>query len=168
VDTQWYSPNRQIASAVRGQLHVTVLGRGEWTDADWRSFVMANVEHGKAYGWPTAALSFSSGHAPNATQRRMSVELVPKEGLAAQKRIALLSDSAIMRMSMNAWGMVTRQVSELKAFRPIHHAQAFAWLGEKEAIDAPSSLAVLRDLLAGAGFDPRVLDADWKSKVAGE
>jgi hypothetical protein len=161
MDSHFCTPNKQITCGYVVLLHVSVLGRHEWSDDDWRAFCQFGVDQSRERGWAVASLTYSSGRSPTAAQRRISATSVPKEGLAAQQRIAMLSDSAVMRMSMNAWRIFVRG-TDLRAFRPIHYADAIAWVGEVAHTDSAAVLGALTELMIEAGYDAQVLQQDWR------
>jgi hypothetical protein len=125
-----------------GDLAVNLCGAKSFSDDDWREYLYGSLEVARELGrGPSVSLIAFMGDHPNAGQRRISAEFMTKERVRPIERVAILTDSDILRHAMTAFGWLVPNL-KYRAFKPSDPAGGYAWLGEiaqfdeKKALDA--------------------------------
>jgi hypothetical protein len=137
-----------------GTLLFLVSAASAWSDQSWTEMLEGTLAMERSMGSPALLVfTYFPDGMPTASQRRMSVETTQKSRLA--DRVAVLTDSAIVRGGFTAIQWVLGKQTDNKAFRPTEVQAAIAWLARRHSIDVPSSLrradALIRAAHAAAG-----------------
>lgn len=134
IDQEWtFTTDRTIAAARTGQLWLSATGTRGITDAMWREYLALATTSVATHGPFVGLFLYYPTSAPSSAQRRMlAEEYGTRVGLSAQKRVAVISDSAISRGAMTAISWLTSGSVALRAFPPSNDemSQALDWLGE--------------------------------------
>jgi hypothetical protein len=147
----------QILLCVSGSKAITDTAMGMYID-----FIVRSV---KERGPFDGAFLFMPIHGPSTAQRRMLTERSAETQLDRASRIALLSDSAIVRGGITAIYWLTRGKNELKAFRPVVYRDAFEWLAAKARFDQEALLATLNTMIDTLTLERRHVERDWRQKL---
>jgi hypothetical protein len=135
-----------MASARIGKLWVACSGRRPITDATWREYLRHAAESVKNHGPYHGVLFWAPKSGPSAAQRRMLTDEYAKAvRLDAQRRIVLISDSAIVRGTITAIDWFTRK--NFLAFAPKNVHQAIAWLAEDIQFDRKEAELALEKVI---------------------
>jgi hypothetical protein len=135
------STSKNICSIVVDELTVGYM-RGDIRDDEW----IAMLDWGKvnAVG-VTGCLTLNINVNVSSKQRQLAVE---SQGSKPLKRIALLTDSALARGSLTAYGWLVGSRVRYKAYRPTEGEAALAWLAEQVRFDLAQARAALADVSA--------------------
>lgn len=119
------------------------------TDEEWQQYLLGGLRIAQALGAPPrVSLACFEGDIPDARQRRMLVEHLAEHRLPAMERAAMITDSALVRGALTAFGWLVPKTT-LRAFRPVDLGAALDWLSQGAQFD--------RDLAAEAWREGRRL-----------
>jgi hypothetical protein len=126
-------------------LAISICAAREITDDYWREFHEGShaVTKKLARSPKVSAITFARAH-PNATQRRWSAEFLSKNEVQRIARIAVFSDSVVLRGAMTAYSWFVQDTT----LRPFDYADVragFAWLHELGGFDPAQALNVWRE-----------------------
>jgi hypothetical protein len=118
-----------------GKLLISAL-REEWTDLQWLRYCqeLAGVmqREGPFHGW----LVLPTGQGMTVKQRRVfSVEFRDRLRLAEFRRVAFLTDSALLRGVLTAMAWLVRSDAQTTGYKPTEWKDALSWMGEKAEFD---------------------------------
>ena len=140
----------QMYSCVIDDLTVNVNGPDPFVDADWEAYVLW-TEDLISRGIPVkGALTFSPFQSPNAAQRERLRQSLQK-GVQGAPRVAVLSDSAMVRGAMTALSWFIKSV-HAKGYRPMESDLAMTWLAQQLEFDAAEVRAALKKGTTAVGF----------------
>jgi hypothetical protein len=119
-----------------GELSVNLCVAKTISDAGWRDYLTGTLALSrKAGGGPKVSLAALLHVHPNAVQRRATSDFIEREGVRPIERIALLTDSQLLRGAMTAFGWAMPK-SRFRAFKGDDHRGGLAWLNEVASFDA--------------------------------
>jgi hypothetical protein len=123
-----------IASARVGKLWLAASGRRPITDDAWREYLGHSVVSVRSDGPFHGVLFWAPKYGPSASQRKaLTGEFAQAVRLDAQRRVVLISGSALVRGTMTAINWITR--STLAAFAPTEGPRALEWLAKDVEFD---------------------------------
>jgi hypothetical protein len=135
----YLSPSKSIYSIVVDELTVGYM-RGDIKDDEW----IAMLEWGQVHAiGVTGTLTMNIDLNVSSKQRRLAMDSPTNANL---KRIALLTDSALARGSLTAYGWLVGAKLKYRAFRPSEGEAALAWLAEHVRFDRARARAALADV----------------------
>src|SRR5258708_3520252 len=135
-----------MASARVGKLWLASSGRRPITDATWREYLGHAADSVTRLGPYHGVLFWAPKSGPSASQRRMLTDdYAQAVRLDAQRRIVLISDSAIVRGTITAIDWFTRK--NFLAFAPKNVQQAIGWLAEDIEFDRKEAELALGKIL---------------------
>jgi hypothetical protein len=135
------SPSKRIYSIVVDELTVGYM-RGDMSDDEW----VAMLDWGQLHAvGVTGTLTLNLDVKVSSKQRSLALESPSNKNL---KRIALLTDSALARGSLTAFGWLVGAKLRYKAYRPSEGEAALTWLGEQVRFDLARARAALTDVIA--------------------
>jgi hypothetical protein len=133
----------------QGTLLIIACAAKSWSDAAWTEFLEGTLALEAEMGGPALlVLTYFPDGNPTARQRRASVDVAKKSRLA--DRVALLSDSAIIRGAFTAIQWVLGKQTDQKAFRPSEVSEAIDWLAQAHAIDVIAARRQAKALIRAA------------------
>lgn len=124
-----------------GDLAVNLCGAKSFSDDEWREYLYGSLAVSRDLGRaPCASLIAFAGDHLNAGQRRLSADFMEKERVRPIERVAVLSESELLRGAMTAfaWLMPTLKY---RPFKPSDAASALAWLKEVGEFDEAAGLS---------------------------
>jgi hypothetical protein len=126
-------------------LAISICAAREITDEYWREFHEGShaVTKKLAHSPKVSAITFARAH-PNATQRRWSADFLTKNEVERIPRIAVFSDSVVLRGAMTAYSWFVRD-STLRPFDCDDVRSGFSWLQELGVFDPVQALNVWRE-----------------------
>jgi hypothetical protein len=126
-------------------LAISICGAHELTDEYWREFHEGSHALTKklAHSPKVSAITFALVQ-PNAAQRRWSAEFLVKNDVQRIPRIAVFTDSMVLRGAMTAYSWFVRD-STLRPFECDDVRAGFAWLQEIGRFDATQAMNVWRE-----------------------
>jgi hypothetical protein len=135
-----------VASERVGYLRLVVAGTRAITDETWREHLGHSaadaVSHQPAHG----VLFWSPTQGPSARQRKMlTEEFANAIGTSAERRVAVLTDSAMVRGTVTAIHWFTRK--KFIAFSPKEVDRALDWLAEDVAFDRAKARRALEQAI---------------------
>jgi len=137
-------------SCVIDDLTVNVNGPEPFVDADWEAYALWTESLIKRGVPVKGALTFSPFQSPNAAQRdRLRRSL--QHGVQGSPRVAVLSDSAMVRGAMTALSWFVKSV-HAKGFRPMESDEAMKWLAQYLKFDAAEVRDALKKGTTAVGF----------------
>ncbi len=143
-----------MASVRVGSLWLAAAGERPIDDRTWREYLDHAAASVQSLGPFTGVLLWAPSYGPSTYQRRMLTDEYGKAvRLDAQRRVALISDSAFVRGTMVAINWFTRQ--NVLAFAPARVEVAFEWLAEEVVFDVVQSRAALRDIVGAVRSEVR-------------
>jgi hypothetical protein len=123
-----------VATERIGYLRLVVAGKRAIADETWREHLGHSAADATRYQPAHGVLFWSPTQGPSARQRKMlTYEFADAIGLAAQRRVAVLTDSAMVRGTVTAINWFARQ--KLIALSPEEVERALDWLAEDVAFD---------------------------------
>jgi hypothetical protein len=123
-----------------GDLAVNLCGAKTLSDEDWREYLRGSLDvaHELGRGPNVSLIAFAGAH-PNAGQRRISADFMKKERVRPIERVAILTDSELLRGAMTAFGWLVPNL-KYRPFKPSDSAGALAWLREVGQFDEKTAL----------------------------
>src|SRR5882762_647183 len=123
-----------IASARVGSLWIAGTGDRPIEDAIWREYLEHAAASVRDVGPFTGVLLWAPTFGPSTHQRRMLTDEYGKAvRVDAQRRVALISESAFVRGTITAINWLLRK--NVLAFAPPNVGKALQWLAEEVAFD---------------------------------
>lgn len=126
--------NDQAVLAWVGRVLMIISSVREVTDAAWDDLLVTLGEAQRRSEGFEAALLFSAGAAANATQRRRLAERM-KELDMKSRHICLLSNSAIVRMTVPALARLLRTGTAVASFKTSEWRSGLFWLQRHYGFD---------------------------------
>lgn len=115
------------------------------TDEGWRDYLNGTLLLAQNLGHAPSLSMMSCLHAyPNAVQRQMASDFIVGNNVRPIGRVAVLTDSAILRGAMTAFGWLMPKM-HVRAFRADDSASALQWLREAGAFDESQAMATWND-----------------------
>ena len=153
-----YAPASASASAMTAT-HIygtpcEVEGLGKLADdagiqLDARGFIERSVrESGGDHA--LVSLSYYAHHIPSAKQRQIMFDALRAHGVPSTLRQCLLTDSALMRGAMTAFGWLTG--SDSASYSVADRRKALVWSSEKAPFDADEAVRVLDECFRPCGL----------------
>ena len=145
----------RMAAAVSPTVCIGMCGSSS-TDADWNAYIEC---WRKTIGPSLSAskgcfLIFAPVDGPNAAQRsRLSADPLVAPHMKQTARLALLTESMMIRGAVTAMNWVSGAGATNKTFAPAQLDAALAWLGQAKPLDVPATRATLRSLASKVGLD---------------
>ena len=126
-------------------LAISICAAREITDDYWREFHEGSHALTKKIGRSpkVSAITFVRAH-PNAAQRRWSAEFLKTNEVQRISRIAVFSDSVVLRGAMTAYSWFVQDTT-LRPFDCDDVRAGFAWVHELGQFDAEQALNVWRE-----------------------
>jgi hypothetical protein len=112
------------------------------TDEGWRDYLNGTLLLAKNLGHAPSLSMMSCLHAyPNAVQRQMASDFIAQNNVRQIDRVAVLTDSALLRGAMTAFGWLMPKM-RVRAFSGDDSAGALRWLREAGAFDESQAMDV--------------------------
>ena len=126
-------------------LAVNLCAAKTLSDDDWREYLYGSlaVAHELGHGPCLSLIAFTGAH-PNAGQRRLSAKFMQDEKVRTIERVAILTESELLRGAMTAFGWLMPKI-KYRAFSPRDPAAACAWLLEMGQFDEAAALEAWKD-----------------------
>jgi hypothetical protein len=135
-----------VASERVGSLWLAATGGRRIEDDAWREYLGHATASVTRDGPFHGVLFWAPKHGPSTGQRKMLThEFAKGVRLDAQRRVALVSDSALVRGTMTAIQWFTR--SNVSPFAPREAERALAWLSADIAFDRAQATRALEELI---------------------
>lgn len=142
-----FTRDGNMASARVGRLWLAASGRRAIDDDTWREYLGHSANSVRSNGPFHGVLFWAPKHGPSAHQRKMLIDDFAKAvRLDVQRRVALVSGSALVRGTITAIKWFTR--SNVVAFAPSEHQRALDWLAEDIAFDRAQAGRALDEIIA--------------------
>lgn len=136
------------AHARVGPLSVNVNVARAISDDHLREYVKATI--GAARGnWARVSLAYFAHDIPSARQRQIIIDAMDQQGVPHSERVALLTDSALMRGALTAYSWLT--ASDTGPFSVADRQKALVWLAQKAPFDVNEGLAALEECFRAVG-----------------
>ena len=137
-----------------GTLWLAAVGERPISDDTWHEYLEQSASSVRLAGPFHGILLWAPKHGPSAAQRKMLTgEFADAVRIDTQRRVALISESALVRGTITAINWFTRV--NTAAFAPRHAQRALDWLAQDIAFDRLHARRVL-DEIVGA-VEVRVL-----------
>lgn len=134
---------RQISDLAVNLCTVKVL-----SDDQWREYLTKSLAVARELGLgPSVSLIAFTGAPLNAGQRRVSAQFLVEEKVRPIARVAILTESELMRGAMIAIGWIMPNL-KYRAFHPKDPAVALSWLHEVGEFDMTTALEAWSDACA--------------------
>lgn len=112
------------------------------SDEQWAEYIQAGYVHSRKCGiYPKVSVAAFTGAAPNAKQRHMLASHLQQRELTPLVRIAVLTDSVVVRGAMTAFGWIM-PTANLRAFDLADIAGGLRWLRQRAMFNEEKALAV--------------------------
>jgi hypothetical protein len=135
-----------MASVRTGKLWLAATGRRPIDDDTWRQYLGQAAASVKSEGPFYGVLFWTPKHGPSASQRRMLThEFAEAIALDAQRRVALISNSALVRGTITAIAWFTRD--DVVTFSPNEAKRALDWLAEDITFDRAQAQHALAEII---------------------
>ena len=135
-----------VASVRVGNLWLVASGWRPIADDAWREYLEASAASVRADGPFDGVLFWAPLHGPSARQRKMLThEFAEAVRLDAQRRVALISESALVRGTITAINWFARK--NFVAFSPNDVRRAFEWLAADIAFDETQAQRSLDEIV---------------------
>jgi hypothetical protein len=135
-----------MASARVGKLWLAGAGQRAIADETWREYLGHAATSVKSDGPYHGVLFWAPKHGPSGPQRKMLTDEYSKAvRLDLQRRVALVSDSALVRGTITAINWFSR--SNMVAFAPHEGQRALDWLAEDIEFDRKQAERALEDII---------------------
>ncbi len=145
--------NRSICAERVEQTLLSVTGPNPILDDAFESYLEQVAQSVTEHGPFHCFLSYSLTQGPSAKQRRMVQEREHRLQLKNMNRVALISQSTLVRGAITAAAWLIPGKRELRAFPAAEVDHALAWLAESDlALDPKHCKRVLATLIEAAGF----------------
>jgi hypothetical protein len=130
----WVSPRKTMSFTIVDRVGITVCAPGVFADDEWDAYGDAAEQVIREGTGMRTVLNLSPKHGPNAAQRR---RLVQRKGARFHEivRIALISDSAMVRGAITAMQWLVGSPTQTKTYRPSEHLEAARWAAEGAGAD---------------------------------
>lgn len=143
-----------LASVRIGRLWLAASGARAIADDAWREYLECSAASVKIDGPFHGVLFWAPTHGPSAAQRKMLThEFAESIRLDEQRRVALISDSALVRGTLTAINWFARK--NTVAFAPGEVRRAFDWLAEEIAFDRALAQRALDGIILAVQADGR-------------
>ena len=137
------------AHARLGPVVLNVCHARHLSDDDARGFIERSVrESGGDHA--LVSLSYYAHHIPSAKQRQIMFDALRAHGVPSTLRQCLLTDSALMRGAMTAFGWLAGSDSASNSVAD--RCKALVWLSEKAPFDADEAVRVLDECFRRSGL----------------
>jgi hypothetical protein len=138
--------NGNMASARVGKLWLAATGLHAIDDDTWRQYLGQAAASVKSEGPFHGVLLWTPKHGPSASQRWMLThEFAQAIALDAQRRVALISSSALVRGTITAIAWFTR--NDVVTFAPNEAERALDWLAEDIMFDRMQARYALEEII---------------------
>ncbi len=135
-----------MASARIGRLWLAATGLHAIEDDTWRQYLGQAAASVKSDGPFHGVLLWTPRHGPSASQRRMLThEFARAIALDAQRRVALISNSALVRGTITAIAWFTR--NDVVTFAPNEADRALDWLAEDITFNRTQAQRALEEII---------------------
>ena len=135
-----------VASVRVGNLWLAASGWRPIADGAWREYLEASAASVRTDGPFYGVLFWAPAHGPSARQRKMLThEFAEAIRLDAQKRVALISESALVRGTITAINWFARKNDV--AFSPKDVRRALEWLAADIAFDETLAQRALDEII---------------------
>ena len=119
-----------------------------------QSLMESLAAHVKREGPGKVLLIYAPDAGPTAEQRRMIVdEYGDRTGIKSFSRVALLSNSTMVRGVLTALGWLLGGKSRTRAWKPSDWKKCLEWLHEGAAFDLAAAELAFKDVLSHCGYD---------------
>jgi SpoIIAA-like len=136
------------------QLTINVSTARTIDDADWLTFLEDTLAISRSLRISTRVSMICSVYAhPDARQRMTASKFLVRNGLEKMGRIAVVTDSIMMRGAMTAFSWIMPKVS-IDAFRAADIGSAFHWLHEAGTFDEAQAMLAWQDAQEKLGMKP--------------
>jgi len=147
------TPKRESCYARLGPLFIGVQ-RQAIDNAQTLQLMEGLAAHVAREGAGKVLLIYAPDSGPTAEQRRMIVdEWGDRTGIKSFSRVALLSNSVMVRGVLTALGWLLGGKSRTRAWRPSDWKKCLEWLEEGAKFDMGAAETTFRDVLAHCGYD---------------
>ena len=124
-----------------GELTLTVSIAKSITDEDWTSYLEGTLAIAKGFGLAANVSLICCVNAfPSARQRQMASDFMVKHYLREMERIAVITESVVIRGAMTAFSWIMPKV-RVRAFESDAARDAVSWLHEAGRFDETQALA---------------------------
>lgn len=126
----------------------------ELSDEGWDDYVMSGYQLTKKFGMPpkVSMAMFTEGF-PSAYQRGRLASHLKKHGVPPLVRVAVLTDSALIRGAMTAFGWIMPRTS-MRAFEVEDVSGCLQWLHDGGVFDHAKAMAAWAEGRRLVGLDP--------------
>jgi hypothetical protein len=156
-----------MSGGITDELSILVGGRARWTDEQFVAMLDEIAAHQDKHGPTRVNMLYSGGQATTQNQRLRLKEYNDSGRIMQSARVALLTESALIRSVGNASRVLFRKIS-FRLFAPTDLAAALSWLNEAGRFDPNEARRLFLDLLAHVGYGPEVIEKDWRSRMLGK
>jgi hypothetical protein len=105
------------------------------TNEGWQRYLAGSLALAKQLGRsPNLSMITFQGAFPNAVQRKMAAEFVERADVRPLDRVALLTESQVLRSAMTAFAWVAPKL-RFRAFAPSDRDACYRWLNEVGTFD---------------------------------
>jgi hypothetical protein len=105
------------------------------TDEQWDEYIMAGYQLAQKHGLsPKVSMAAFTDAFPSAYQRGRLAAHLKKQGVPPLERVAVLTDSALIRGAMTAFGWIMPNTS-LRAFEVLDTRGCLKWLHDQAPFD---------------------------------
>lgn len=124
------------------------------SDDGWDEYVMSGYNITKKYGMPpkVSMAMFTEGF-PSAYQRGRLASHLKKHGVPPLVRVAVLTDNALIRGAMTAFGWIMPRTT-MRAFQVVDVPGCLQWLQAGGAFDQKKATAIWAEARRMVGLDP--------------
>lgn len=122
-------------------------------DDAWDEYVVSGYEITKKYGMPPkVSIAMFTDAFPSAYQRGKLATHLKKHGIPPLQRVAVLTDNALIRGAMTAFGWIMPRTT-LRAFEVLDVARCLDWLQEGGGFDSKKAAAAWTEARRMLGVD---------------
>jgi hypothetical protein len=131
-----------------GDLAINLCVAASLSDEAWREYLYGSLAVARELGRGPSVSMITFAHAhPNAGQRRFSAQFMAAERVRPIERVAVLSESELLRGAMTAFGWLVPSL-KYRAFRTSDAASAFSWLREIGEFDVEMAMSAWNDAVS--------------------
>ncbi len=128
--------------------------RGPLDNLETQGLMEGLVANVKLDGPGKVLMIYAPDAGPTAEQRRIIVdEYGDRTGIKSFSRVALLSNSVMVRGVLTALGWLLGGKSRTRAWKPSDWKKCLEWLREDATFDLLAAEAVFKDALAHCGYE---------------